>query len=157
MVVEVLPGIPHDSADFHALTLVDRVLGATYSSRLRRNIRQEKGIAYWTASQLWHYPGTGLWVAFSPVQADKTGVALKEFQREFAGLAGEKPITQAELDDAKNNVIRSFPETFETVWQVADQFAGVRAWGLPPTGFQKSLQRFESVTVAEVNALHLTS
>jgi len=62
-------GIPRDSPDYPALLLVNQLLGGISASRLNLNIRQEKGIAYFAASQLWHYPGLGLWVAWSQVQA----------------------------------------------------------------------------------------
>jgi len=60
MVAQVVPGIPRDSPDFPALLLADRVLGGMAASRVSQNIRQKEGIAYWAASQLWHYPGLGL-------------------------------------------------------------------------------------------------
>src|SRR5258708_28795080 len=110
-------------------------------SRVSQNIRQEKGIAYWAASELWHCPGLGLWLAFSPVQVDQTGVAMREFQKELRGLAAGKPTTQLELEEAKSNVIRGLPKQFEMVWAAVEQVARAWAWELPMTDFQTLPER----------------
>jgi zinc protease len=152
MVAQVATGIPKESADYLPLLLADRVYGGISASRLRLNIRQEKGIAYFAASQLWHYPGTGLWVGFSRVQTDSTGVAVREFQRELRDLAGSKPVTAAELDEAKTSLIRSVPDQFETVGAAAG--AVTRNWltGLPLTDLASFADRIAAVTLDEVNA-----
>ena len=152
MVVQVVPGIPRDSPDYPALLLADRVFGEMSANRLSENIRQQKGIAYFAASQLWHYPGLGLWVAWSPVQVDRTAVAIREFQKELRGLGGEKPITAVELDQARNSVNRWLPEQYETVWPAAEEAANIWASGLPVTELQTLPQRIAATTLAEVNA-----
>jgi zinc protease len=152
MVALVAPGIPRDSPDFPALLLVNQVLGGIAASRLNQNIRQEKGIAYFVASQLWHYPGLGLWVAWSQVQTDRTAVAMGEFQKELRGLAGAKPITRLELEAARSDVIRGLPASFETVWTAAEEIARSWATGLPLTEFQTLPNRIAATSLNDVNA-----
>jgi zinc protease len=152
MVVLVAPGIPRDSPDYPALLLANQLLGGISASRLNQNIRQEKGIAYYAASQLWHYPGLGLWVAWSQVQTDRTAVAMSEFQKELRGLAGEKPITPLELEEAKSNIIRGLPAVFETVRSAAGEIAQTWAVGLPVTDFRTLPERIAATSLAEVTA-----
>jgi zinc protease len=152
MVAQVVPGIPIDSPDYAALFMADRVFGGMSASRLGRNIRQGKGIAYYAASQLSHYPGLGLWVAFSPVQTDQTAVAMREFQQERLALAGGRPITAEELDQARNSVIRALPEYYESLWSTTEQIARTWAWGLPMSALQTIPENLAAVTLEQVNA-----
>ena len=153
MVAQVAPGIPRDSPDYVALGLVNAVLGQISASRLGQNIRQDKGIAYMTGSQLWYYPGTGLWVSFSPVQADRTGMAVRELQKELRALNGESPITATELEEAKSSYLRGLPETFETVSGLAGEVG--RNWGLelPPEELHTMPERIAAVTLEQANAV----
>jgi len=91
-------------------------------------------------------------VAFSHVQVDQTGVAMGEFQKELRGLAAGKPITQLELEEAKNNVIRGLPEQLEALWPAVEQVARAWAWELPMTDFQALPERIAGMSLAEVNA-----
>jgi len=49
-------------------------------------------------------PGYGLWVASSPVQADKTGFAVTEFAKELRRIGGERPITAPEFENARDQL-----------------------------------------------------
>ena len=68
MVVQVLPAVPRDHADYPAFALADRIYGGMSDSRIWENIRQRHGIAYYASSELATFPGLGLWTIVSPVQ-----------------------------------------------------------------------------------------
>ncbi len=152
LVVQVLPGIPRDHADYPALFLADRIYGGISSSRIWENIRQQHGIAYYARSELSTLPGAGLWTVLSPVQQDSTALAMREFDRELAAFGRAKPITQEELDQARIGVIRSLPEQFETVGSAAGTIAWNWSQGLPISDLQAFPARLAAVTVGEVNA-----
>jgi len=151
MVTMILPGIPRNHPDYLALYMADQVLGGGYN-RLYRNIRLSLGIAYGANSGLQVLPGYGLWIAHSPVQADKTREAMDAFRKELRDLAGERPITQEELDTAKRNLIRGYPSQFEDVASVADYISSIWAFGLPMSEIESWPRRIAAVTLEEVNA-----
>ena len=115
-------------------------------------IRLDRGIAYDASSGLDTLPEYGLWIANSPVQADKTREAMAAFAQELRGMAGERPITQAELDAAKQHVIRSWPEQFE--WNSSTAGAVAESWVLDKslTDLKTFQQRIAAVTLDQVNA-----
>ena len=152
MVVQVLRGIPRDSPDYPAMLLLDRIWGGTFTSRLNQNIREQMGIAYGAGSQMHHLPGFGLWMAHSPVQADRTHDAMQAFLRELRGLAGENPITAPELQRAKESFLHDYPEQFAQAWSALEHISLDWAFGLPLDDFQTLPQRVAAVTVADVNA-----
>jgi predicted Zn-dependent peptidase len=151
-VVMILPGITESDPDYPALMLADQVFGGGVFSRLFHSIRLDRGIAYEASSSLGTLPDYGLWIANSPVQADKTREAMATFARELRGLAGERPITPAELDAAKQHVIRSWPEQFE--WNSSTASAIAQSWVLDKSlnDLKTFHQRIASVTLDQVNA-----
>jgi zinc protease len=77
---------------------------------------------------------------------------MAAFEQELRGLAGAKPITQAELEVARQHVIRSWPERFEgnssTAATVAESW--VRDTSL--NDLKTFQQRINAVTLDQVNA-----
>jgi zinc protease len=153
MVVQVLSGVPRNHPDYPALSLVNRIYGGMSSNRIWENIRQQHGIAYYASSEMPTFPGAGLWIVESPVQQDATAQAMREFEKELAAFGRTKPITQAELDQARTGLVRSLPEQFETL----DSAVGTVAWnwaqGLPLSELQGFGDRLAALTLDEVNAV----
>ncbi len=151
-VVMILPGITENDPDYPALMLADKVFGGGVSARLFRSIRLDRGIAYEAGSGLQTLPDFGLWIASSPVEAGKTREALEAFRQELRWLAGDKPITQAELDAAKQHEIRSWPEQFE--WNSSTAAAIAESWVREKSlNDLKTFQpRIAAVTLDQVNA-----
>jgi zinc protease len=151
-VVMILPGITETNPDYPALMLANQVFGGGISSRLFRSIRLDRGIAYEASSGLDTLPEYGIWSANSPVQADKTREAMAAFAQELRGISGERPITQAELDTAKQHVIRSWPEQFESNSSTAGAVA--ESWVLDKSlnDLKTYEQRVAAVTLDQVNA-----
>jgi zinc protease len=101
----------------------------------------------------WTFPGAGLWTILSPVQQDSTALAMREFDKELAAFGRTKPITQAELDQARTGIIRALPEQFETLGSAAATIAWNWAQGLPVSNLQAFGARLAGVTLDEVNAV----
>jgi zinc protease len=152
MVVQVVPAIPVDHPDFLALSLADKVLGDGSTGRLRRNIRGEKAMAYWAVSGLATGPGYGLWMASSPVQADKTGVAITEFAKELRGIGGERPITAQEFESARDQATQEYTSQFDTIRSIVDVMSGQWWTGRPVLDARRIPERIASVSIAEANA-----
>ena len=66
-------------------------------------------------------------------------------------MRGERPVTAAELEYAKQGIIRGFPRSFETPAQIADRLETVVTYDLPDTYFNNYIARVRAVTVADVN------
>jgi zinc protease len=151
-IIMILPGIARDNPDYAAMLLANHVLGVGFFSRLYRSIRLDRGIAYDVDSTLDAVSGNGLWVANSAVQADKTREALGVFTQELRGFAGEKPITQTELDAAKQIEIRSWPQNFESNSSTVDAIAAAWTRDESLNELRTFEQRIAAVTLDQVNA-----
>lgn len=78
-----------------------------------------------------------MWYAGGGVQTDKTAPAVTEFDRELKALAGERPITRAEFDAARQTKMRGYTQQFEAYDRIAGQVANLWAQRLPMTELQR--------------------
>lgn len=148
----LLPNPPRKSEDYYALNIVNTVYGGAFMSRLNLNIREDKGYAYnaWSHQQI--NTGPGLWWAYGGVQTDKTSEALVEFVKEVKGMAGQKPITQAELEAAQQWWKRGYPQEFSTLADITSRIAGLWVKDLPMSEMQREIERPAEVSLEAVNA-----
>jgi zinc protease len=152
VVAEILPAPPRNSPDYYPLELANAVWGGAAGARLGMKIREDKGYSYGVFSFPAYHEKSGMWRASGGVQTNKTKEALVEFEKELKFIAGEKPVTEKELTDAKHNRVRGYAQQFESMNRVAGQIKELWTFGLPMTDLQREPQELEKATLASVNA-----
>jgi zinc protease len=124
-------GIPRNSPDHEAIETMNLVLGGTFTSRINMNLREEKHWSYGGGSFPFMARGQGPFVAYAPVQTDKTKESLVEMDKELRGVLGARAITAEELANAKKNRTLRLPGTWETIDSVAGSVVEIVTYGLP--------------------------
>jgi zinc protease len=81
-----LPAPAYQDAGRVPRTLLNTILGGSFTSRLNQNLRERNGFTYGAGSRFLAEPQVGYFVATSNVQAVVTGAALREFLHEFAAI-----------------------------------------------------------------------
>jgi hypothetical protein len=119
------------------------------TSRLERIIRSQHAWTYVARSSFNRPEGPGVFVGYTEVRNPVTDSALVEMLSQFRRIRDE-PVSQDELDAAKNFLVGSFPLRFETASATAAQIASVRLLGLPITSLQQYTEKVAAVTPAEV-------
>ncbi len=152
VIVEIMSGPPRKTDDYYALRLADTVWGGVFGARLNLNLREDKGYSYGVFSSQAFLSRAGVWYAQGGVQTNKTKESLTEFISELKMLAGQKPISETELTDAKANRLRSYALQFESLGAIAGQIADLWAAGLPMTELQRETGETQKVTLAAANA-----
>ena len=122
---------PRSDPDYLKATLVSQVLGGGSSARLYRNLREDKGFTYGSYSFVTGRLGQGVFAAYAQVQTEVTKEAIQEFMNEFRGICGDIPVSEQELLDNKNNLVKGYPQNFETITGVAGQLGTTVTYGLP--------------------------
>ena len=153
VIAQILPAPPRKSDDYYALTLADAIWGGGFGTRLNLNLREDKGYSYGVFSTPTLYSGAGVWIASGGVQTDKTKESIAEFLKELKYFAGEKPVSDKELDSAKANRIRGYTQKFESLGRIAGQVAGLWAAGLPMTELRREPDELNRTTLDAVNAV----
>jgi len=141
--------ISRTDPDYVPLTVANRVLGGSASSRLFLNLREDKGYTYGASSGLSTPRWPGAWTAGANVRTPVTEASVAEFFREFQRLQKE-PVPQDELDRAKRSIIGSFARTLESPAGVLNRTLELVVNGLPLDYWDTFPARVEAVTPAEV-------
>ena len=140
-------GVSRRTPDYHALLLLNLVLGGQFVSRLNMNLREHKGFTYGARSWFEFRLGPGPFQMSASVQTEVSADAIREALAEVRTLRGERPVTREELDVARASLTRGYPRNFETADQVARSVAQLALYELPDDYF--------AVFVPRINALEL--
>nr|WP_315215224.1 pitrilysin family protein [uncultured Duganella sp.] len=144
---------PRNSPDAVQLGVVNNIFGGNFGSRINMNLREDKHWSYGVRSSLSPALGQRLYMSTSPVQSDKTKEALQELVREYGDIAGAKPITAAELGEAKSNETLALPGSFETAGQLAGAYSTILQYKLPETYYNTFTDTVLAMTPEQANAL----
>lgn len=141
-------GAARSNADYHALQVMNALLGGMFTSRINQNLRETHGYSYGARSQFDFRPVPGPWSAAASVQTAVTGPALREFFNELEGI--HEPIPPEEVERAKNYLALGFPSQFQSVAGIAGGVGETVLHGLPLSTLGETVERIMAVTVADV-------
>ena len=152
-VAQILPAPGSKSDEYYALKLADAIWGGGFGTRLNLNLREDKGYSYGVFSSPDLYSKAGAWRAGGGVQTNKTKESVVEFVKELKGLAGEKPLTEKELENAKANRVRGYAQSFETLNGITGKIVGLWLNELPLSRLQGEPEQLTKTSLASVNAI----
>ncbi len=131
--------------------LANGVLGGKFSSRLNMKLREEKQWAYGAYSYASGAKGQRPWIAYAPVQIDKTADAIVELRNDIAAFAtNDRPASEAEVDNIKVNNVRSLPGAYETAGAVMSAIGGIVRYQRPDDYVTTLKQRTEATSLDAV-------
>jgi predicted Zn-dependent peptidase len=142
-------GTKRNGEDYYALAVMNMILGGQFSSRINLNLREAKGYTYGARSGFTWKKEIGSFIASSAVKTAITDSAVIEFMKELRRMRDED-VTPAELELAKNGIVRYQPQGFETPMQIAQQLSTLVLFGLPDSYFDGLVQNIERVSAADV-------
>jgi zinc protease len=128
------------------------ILGGAFTSRINLNLREDKHWSYGARSVLAAARGPRPFIAYAPVQTDKTKESLVEMDKELRGIIGPRPITQGELQTAQDEETLKLPGTWETSDRVAGSISEIVRFGLPENYFSVYPDKVRALSVADVSA-----
>jgi zinc protease len=114
-------GIARNDPDFMAAYIVNYILGGgSFSSRLYREVREKRGLAYGVSDNLTWLDHTAMLVGGTATRSAVTGEALGIIEAETRRLAQDGPTAQ-ELADAKSYLDGSYALALDTSAKIAGQ------------------------------------
>jgi predicted Zn-dependent peptidase len=149
MVMLGRPLLKKGDPDEYPIEILNQVLGGMFTSRLNMKLREEKGWTYGARSVVDARRGIGPMMAYAMVQAPHTADALSETLTILRELT-ETPISDEELQLAKDNIVKSLPGYFETISATAGAAGYLFAFDLPEDHFSQVLQKITAVTKEDV-------
>jgi predicted Zn-dependent peptidase len=141
--------IPRADQRWYMLQLANQIFGASFDSRLVRNIREQKGYTYSPQSQFQAMEQAGLYRAVADVRNDVTGATLQEIYLEIDRMRAGGP-EAAELAGAKTYARGLFVLQNATQSGFTNTLNTMYSFGLPkdyPETFQKTISALSAEAV----------
>ncbi|MFD2182093.1 M16 family metallopeptidase [Rhodoplanes azumiensis] len=114
-------GIARKDPDFIPAYVVNHILGGgSFSSRLYREVRETRGLAYGVSSSLVPLKSTALFFVSTATRADRVKESMDVIEAEIRRMAEEGP-TADELAQAKSYLKGSYALSFDTSAKIANQ------------------------------------
>jgi zinc protease len=143
-------GIDKNNPDLYAIRVMDYILGGGFTSRLTTEIRSNQGLAYNVDSAFdigRQFVGT--FVAETETKSESTGKAITLMKEIISGMT-TAPVTDQELETAKNAIINSFIFGFAKTDAVVNMQARLAYFDYPAGYLEKYRDNIARVTKDDV-------
>jgi len=147
------PGVKRSDPDFMPAYLMDHVLGGgSFSSRLYREVREVRGLAYSVYSMLLPLDYAALFMTATATRGDRTGQTLEVVEKEIRRLAESGP-TEDELAKAKSYQKGSFALRFDTSTKISNQLVSMQLDNLAIDYIDRRSALIDAVTLDDTKRM----
>ena len=141
------PGIRRHDPNFMAAYVVNHILGGGgMSSRLYREVREKRGLAYSVYESLLWMDRSALFIGNTGTRADRASETVDAIEKEIRRIAEEGP-TQKELDEAKSYLKGSQMLALDTSSKLAQALLQYQLDKLPIDYIEKRNAIVDAVTL----------
>ena len=145
-----MPALSRGDPDFFALTVGNYILGGGgFVSRISREVREQRGLAYSSYSYFSPMAQAGPYQAGLQTRKDQTDEALSVVRATIAKFLRDGP-TEAELKAAKDNLIGGFPLRIDNNRKILDNLAMIAYHQLPLDYLDTWTAQVSKLTVADI-------
>ena len=123
--------VPKNNPDEIAITAMNTALGGTFTSRLNMNLREDKHWSYGAGSVILGTSAQRPFIAYSPVQSDKTKESMEEISKELHSIIADRPPTEDETAKVKKSLTLELPGLWETNGSIQSSLASLVQYGYP--------------------------
>src|SRR5262249_36764187 len=143
------PGFMRHDPNFMAAYIVNHIMGGGgLSSRLYREVREKRGLAYSIYEALLWMDHSALFIGNTGTRADRAGETIDGVEQEIRRIAEEGP-TQKELDDAKSYLKGSQMLALDTSSKLAQALLQYQLDKLPIDYIEKRNALVDAVTLED--------
>ena len=146
------PGISRSDERRFALGVLDAIFGGSTSSRLFREVREKRGLAYAVGSYSEQYVDHGMVAMYVGTREDNVREACEIIGRELASLR-DHGVSAEELERAKEHVKGRTVLGLEATSARMSRLARATLFGIPLLSLDEILERIEQVSAEDVAEL----
>lgn len=147
-----LPALKRGDPDFFPLVVGNYSLGGGgFVSRLMKEVRDKRGLAYSVSSFFQPLGQLGPFQIGMQTKKAQANDALKVTREVLAAFLAQGP-SEVELQAAKQNLIGSFPLRLDSNRKLLDNVAMIGFYGLPLDYLDRYPENIEKVTAADIQA-----
>ena len=149
-VVSGMPGTHRDDEDYFTLYVGNHILGGSgLVSKLFKEVREKRGLAYSASSHFSPYFRKGPFAMGLQTRNDQTSKALKVLNQTLQNFIDDGP-TEKELIAAKKNINGGFVMRFDTNSKLTNYVSMIGFYQKPLDYLDTFQEKIESVTVASI-------
>jgi zinc protease len=143
-------GISRNHPDEFKVDIMNYILGGGgFGARLMREIRSNRGLTYGIYGGVYTGRDKGVFRIASQLKADKCVEALGIIKDIIKDMQ-EKPVTDDEIEEAKNYLINSFVFKFEQKDRIIAQYLNLKLNGYPDNYFEKYIENIKKISKSDV-------
>ena len=146
------PGLRRDDERRFGLAVLDSIFGGSTSSRLFREVREKRGLAYSVGSYNEQFTDQGLVATYVGTREDNVEEACAIIGAELARLRSE-PVSDEELARAKESVKGRLVLSSESTAARMTRISRATLFGLPIETLDEMLAKVDAVEVDDLTAL----
>ena len=146
------PGLSRSDERRYALRVLNTLLGGASSSRLFKEVREKRGLAYSVGSYVAAYQETGMVGLYVGTREDRVAEAIEVVGDELRRLSTEV-VPAEELRRVKETVKGRLVLAQESTGARMSALAGATLFDLPILSLDEMIEKVESVTADEITAL----
>ena len=144
---------PYGKVNEVAQETMNKILGGEFTSRINMNLREDKHWSYGARSFVLDAKGQRPYLAYAPVQTDKTKESVQEIQKEFAAFVGDNPVSQEEFTKVQKNSVLQLPGRWETTAAVGNSVGEIVKFELADDYYQTYGDRVKGLSVDDVRQI----
>ena len=144
---------PYGDLDEIAMNTTNDILGGEFTSRVNMNLREDKGWAYGAFTFAYSAKGQRPFMAYAPVQSDKTSDSMQEIIKELTAFKGDKPATEEEFQKVKENRVLSLPGNWETNNSVEGSLTNLVRYDLSDDYYDEYPGRVRSLQLDDIHKM----
>lgn len=140
------------STDVIKVSLLNTILGGSFSSRLNKNLREDKGYTYGVGSSISSDKLIGDASISVTVRNEVTDSAVTEILKEIKKITAKK-VSEEELQATKNYMTGNFARAMESPQTVASFALNTALYNLPKDYYKNYLKNLNAVSVDEIQTV----
>lgn len=142
--------IPDKShSDHYKIMILNEILGGYFSSRLMKNLREDKGYTYGVHSYPIFLQKGSFFLISADVIAENTNDAIDEIHKEIDILKNQL-VSNDELETVRNYMAGTFLSSVSTPFQLMEKFKAVHSHGLDYGYFDAFFKSVKNITAQEI-------
>lgn len=129
--------------------VMNQKFGGSFTGRVNMNLREDKGYTYGAFAFYRRYDHAGYFTVTSNVITEKTAQSVKEIFSELEALCQDRPLSQLEVDEAKEGLLLGYPMEFSRVDSLGMKLASLPIYGRSADFWTTWPSRVRAVTLAQ--------
>jgi zinc protease len=145
-----LGAMPRKDPDFMAAFVLNQILGGGgFASKLMEEVREKRGLAYSVYTYVYPYQHASIFSGGVATRNEAMGQSLQVIRDELKKMVDQGP-SQADLDNARDYLIGSYPLRFDTNSKIATQLLGLKMDGFGPDYIENRNAMVAAVTLDDL-------